>query len=107
MKHQLLFVVLFFSFFPVSFTRAQELDSTMWTTDGGVIASVRRGNIIYLGGSFGYVGPRNYQNGAVVNQADGKLTAQPFLDINSYVRVSAPDGKGGWYIGGDFTKVQG
>jgi hypothetical protein len=33
--------------------------------------------------------------------------AAPFARVNLEVRAAAPDGSGEWYIGGDFTLVQG
>jgi hypothetical protein len=104
------FLLLILSFFFISFfysAFAQDLDTTMWTTDGEVLAIARSGNTIYLGGTFRYVGPRNASNGAVLNQSDGKLAQTPPLKIDGMVLASAADGQGGWYIGGYFTQVQG
>jgi uncharacterized repeat protein (TIGR01451 family) len=88
-------------------SNGQALDSTMWVTDGTVFAIARDSNTIYLGGSFSNVYP-NTGGGAVVNLSDGKLSnPNRFPYINGFVRVVVPDGKGGWYIGGNFTMVQG
>ncbi len=85
----------------------QALDSTMWVTDGNVYAIARDSNTIYVGGSFSNVYP-NTGGGATVNLSDGKLSnPHRFPYINGFVRVVVPDGKGGWYIGGNFTLVQG
>ena len=37
--------------------RSQALDANRWLTDGDVNAIVPWGNTVYVGGSFGYVGP--------------------------------------------------
>jgi uncharacterized repeat protein (TIGR01451 family) len=86
---------------------AQSLDSTMWVTNGIVHAIARDSNTIYLAGSFDYV-YANTGGGATINLSDGKLSNPGrYPHINGIVRTSVPDGKGGWYIGGNFTRVQG
>ena len=96
-------ITFLFSLVPAS---AQEVDTTLWVTDQPVEAMVRSGNILYIGGSFTYVGPST-GNGVVLNAATGKLTQTPSLGVVGEIRASIPDGKGGWYIGGIFTVVQG
>ena len=59
--------------------------------------------IIYLGGFFTHVGP--YTGGFTLldkttGQNDGTLPR-----VHGRVRAIASDGAGGWYIGGEFTKV--
>jgi hypothetical protein len=89
------------------FSSAQSLDSTMWVTNGTVHAITRDSNTIYLAGSFDYV-HANTGGGATLNLSDGKLSNPVrYPHINGIVRTSVPDGKGGWYIGGNFTRVQG
>jgi hypothetical protein len=87
-------------------TQGQKLNNAMWETNGPVNAIVRNGNTIYLGGQFSYVGP-NTGSGAVLNTSNGKLDQTPLLKITGNVNTSIPDGKGGWFIGGSFTQVQG
>ncbi|MDO1451230.1 PQQ-binding-like beta-propeller repeat protein [Rhodocytophaga aerolata] len=86
--------------------QAQELDTNLWETDGQVNTIVRNGNTIYLGGAFSYVGP-NTGSGVVMNLSDGELDQTPSFKIIGNVNTSIPDGKGGWFIGGSFTQVQG
>lgn len=64
-------------------------------------------NRVLVGGSFDQVGlclghgaPLNLSNGAVATNFNPALS-----QINGTLSVSIPDGVGGWYIGGDFTKV--
>ncbi len=78
-------------------------DSNMWATDGEVYRTVTTGDRAYIGGNFSYVGqpvgcgmPVNLSNGASVTN---------FPKFNSTVRVVIDDGSGGWYVGGDFDKV--
>jgi hypothetical protein len=68
-KQLLCFSFLFFHF---SFMLAQERDTTMWVTNGAVHAISRNENIIYLGGSFSYVGPST-GSGVLLDEVDGKL----------------------------------
>src|SRR5262249_46460520 len=42
---------------PPGVAHAQSLDANRWVTDGEVDAIVPWGNTLYIGGSFGYVGP--------------------------------------------------
>ncbi|QHT66432.1 T9SS type A sorting domain-containing protein [Rhodocytophaga rosea] len=106
MKHKLLFSFLLLFCLPFSFLHGQDIDTTMWVTDNRVNAVVQEGNIIYLGGLFNYIGP-NTGGGAVVNIADGQLTNSQPLHIEGTVRTVISDGKGGWYIAGLFSKIQG
>ncbi len=105
---------------PVSI--AQEMDTTMWIANRQVTAIARYGNTLYLGGDFTHIGPPT-GSGATLNTTDGKPTPTPLLRVEGdysarigmdgphstilNVSASVPDGKGGWFIGGDFDRVQG
>ncbi|MBD0254517.1 MAG: hypothetical protein ICV83_02260, partial [Cytophagales bacterium] len=107
MKHSLLVFFLMLLACPGTFAQFQRADTAMWMTDEAVSAVARYGNTLYLGGDFTYVGP-NTGRGATFRTSDGKLTDTPLLGIKGrYVMTSASDGKGGWFIGGQFTQVQG
>lgn len=70
------------------------------------MAMVKEGNRIYIGGSFTRAGGRPF--GAILDPRSGDTLAdvsQP--RINGPVRCSVPDGEGGWYIGGEFTEING
>ncbi|CAA9271010.1 MAG: hypothetical protein AVDCRST_MAG56-3056 [uncultured Cytophagales bacterium] len=83
---------------------AQDFDSTMWVADNPVITVTRGGNTIYLGGQFSSIGPPT-GNGATLNAQNGTLPAVLPAKIVGTVRTSVPDGKGGWYVGGEITRV--
>jgi uncharacterized repeat protein (TIGR01451 family) len=106
MIKKVLFLLLFISSFYHLHAQKIEVDTTMWVTNGTVRAIAKTGNTIYLGGGFSYIGP-NTGGGAILDINEGKLQEKPFLRINGKVLISIPDGKGGWYIGGTFTEVQG
>ena len=76
-----------------------------WVTDGDVYAAASDGDTTYIGGYFNHVLP--YTGcGAPISEAACEL--QPtFPRVNRRVSAAAPDGSGGWYIGGDFTEVGG
>src|SRR5207302_11507226 len=74
-----------------------------WVTNGDVNSVVQAGSRIYLGGDFDEVGP-NTGSGVALDPATG---ARPgaFPRVNGPVYTAVPDGAGGWYIGGSFTRV--
>ena len=108
MKYVLLFSLLFV---PLLFVQpaayGQEVDSTAWETNGPVHAFARRGNTVYVGGQFSYMGPST-GTGATVGLAGGEAIFDHYPGIaGGAVETAIPDGKGGWFIGGTFTRVQG
>ena len=74
-----------------------------WVTNGTVYAVRQVGNRIYVGGSFTQAGP-NTGFGVGLDPSTG-VWAPEFPKINGTVLVAVPDGDGGFYIGGDFTRV--
>jgi trimeric autotransporter adhesin len=76
----------------------------LYVTDGTVSAIATSGNTVYVGGSFQHVGAPT--GGAVPIDAG---SAQPIWlpKVAGQVYAVAPDGSGGWYIGGSFTHVAG
>ncbi len=85
--------------------QAQELDTTLWVPNGEVKTILRVGNTIYLGGRFSVVGP---QTGSGVGIEYPSAAVVPgFPKVTGFVNCVAPDGEGGWYIGGAFTRVNG
>ena len=74
-----------------------------YVTDGDVKAIARKNNTLYIGGNFNYVGP-NIPFGVSVNVTTGGPDMS-FAAPNYIVETTVPDGAGGWYIGGYFTKV--
>jgi len=82
---------------------AQSIAPSFCVTNGQVSAQVLRGNTLYVGGSFSFVGPVTGA-GVPVDPASG-LAAAGFPRVNGTVLAAVPDGAGGWYIGGQFTTV--
>ncbi len=76
-----------------------------WVTNGYVNSIVTEGATTYIGGSFSYVGP-NTGYGVPFDMSDGNPMAV-YPKANKAVLAVASDGSGGWFIGGDFTVVEG
>ena len=76
-----------------------------WALNGGVYAAVLSGNTLYLGGGFQQVGP--VTGGGVPIAAGSGAPLAGFPKVTGYVYAIAPDGSGGWFIGGGFTAVGG
>ena len=75
-------------------TSGQAMDASLWVTDGDVTTIVPWGNTIYIGVTFGYVGPNTggwTETDGVFGQA---TTLLPRLDGDVTAMVS--DGGGGW-----------
>ena len=78
-------------------------DPKFWITDGPVNAIVATNGRVYIGGDFSYAGPRTGPV-ALFNQGSGGLLDSPAF-INGSVKSVVPDGSGGWFIGGAFTRI--
>ncbi|GIW08588.1 MAG: hypothetical protein KatS3mg060_3393 [Dehalococcoidia bacterium] len=79
--------------------------ATTWITDGPVYAVLRSGTTVYLGGDFTYVGPPTGSFVALDPTSGARDASWPAVNGTVFAVVS--DGSGGWFIGGDFTKVGG
>ena len=80
--------------------------SVTWEPAGPVSSVERQGNVLYLAGSFTYLGPPDARFGAVVSSLTGEAPLG-LPAINGEVRAVVGDGAGGWFIGGRFTAVNG
>lgn len=76
-----------------------------WVTNGSVYVICPAGNRVYIGGEFDHVGP--YTGGGVPLSANTGAPAAVFPKFNGTVNAVCPDGNGGWYAGGRFTKAGG
>jgi len=84
---------------------AQTVDTTLWVTDRSVFEIVRDGARVFIAGDFTYVGPPT--GGGVAIDANTGEARKPYARVSGTVYAVAPDGKGGWYLGGNFSSVQG
>jgi hypothetical protein len=67
---------------------------------------VENDNIAYLGGEFDYLAPSMKLNGALDGISGLPLPGFPNI-TGGQVQVAIPDDAGGWYIGGNFTEING
>jgi len=88
---------------PVVSARAQTVAPNFYITNGQVVTQVLRGNTLYIGGMFNFVGPVT-GSGVPVDVTTG-APASGFPRVNGTVMAAIPDGAGGWFIGGQFVAV--
>jgi len=84
---------------------AQFADPDQWGTDGEVLSIARSGNLLYAGGAFTYAGPPNGSCVALSLVGGTPLANWPRFD--GRVRAIVGDGRGGWFVGGLFSRVNG
>src|SRR5439155_13583424 len=84
---------------------AQSLNTNLHVTDGTVRAVAVAGGLVYVGGTFERVGPATGGGAPISLQDAGTIGTPP--PVAGTVNAVAPDGLGGWYIGGTFTSVGG
>lgn len=80
-----------------------QLFSNAWIVNGNINTILNYEKTTYIGGSFSYVGP-NTGYGAVVDPEKGVIVPA-FPKINGPVYAVISDRVGGWFVGGNFTKV--
>jgi trimeric autotransporter adhesin len=90
---------------PCTDAAASGLRKEFWDTNGPVNVAVVSGATLYVGGGFTHVGPVTGSAVQLDVSTGTVVTGFPELDGSVYTAVS--DGTGGWYIGGNFTKVGG
>jgi uncharacterized repeat protein (TIGR01451 family) len=86
---------------------SQELDTIQPLTDGPVMTIVRKGSTIYMGGAFSSLGGKVRKNSAVIDINNNTFDTQQFPETDQPIMHLVEDGRGGWFISGTFTFVQG
>ncbi|MBX2905597.1 MAG: hypothetical protein KF744_06130 [Taibaiella sp.] len=79
-------------------------DSAQYVTDGAVRVMVQRGNSLYMGGNFNYVG-RPTGSFIGVTPGNALVNQATWPKLNGIVYCAVPDGAGGWIVGGNFTRA--
>ena len=82
---------------------SQSAQQNMWVPNGEVYSVVEEDGIVYIGGTFTQVAP--YTGGFVL--VDSSTAARDTLlpRIHGSVYSMVPDGSGGWFVGGVFSKI--
>src|SRR5688500_8772388 len=78
-------------------------DPDWWVTNGRVTDILTVGDRVYIAGGFDYVGPSTGYGVAVDSASGERSSSWPVID--GPIDASVPDGNGGWYIAGRFTRV--
>ncbi len=84
---------------------AQEILPNTWVPNGPVHATMRQGDIMYVGGEFSQVAIP-MANGVVINTSTGlpRINDEKFTGI---VNHAVSDGQGGYFLTGNFAPVSG
>lgn len=77
-------------------------DST-YTPNGQVYSVARKGDTVYMGGQFDYLARVTGKGAMFQLPRDANVTGMP--RVNGSIDFVVPDGSGGWYLAGDFTKI--
>lgn len=86
-----------------SASRAQTVRDDFYITNGQVNTQLILGTKLYVGGSFSSVGA--VTGSGVPVDAETGVAVAGFPRIDGQITVAIPDGAGGWFLGGAFTKV--
>jgi len=79
-------------------------DSLQLVTDGIVFCSESKGDTMYIGGAFKYIGKYTGGIGRISDNGDLNIGSN-WPRVHGRVYTVVPDGKGGYYIGGRFSKI--
>jgi hypothetical protein len=99
-----LFLIWVLTFAKATFAQNYSQDTRFWQAYGNVsdIVIDSTNHFAYIGGSFPYVGPPT-PYGAILDSNNAVI--ENVSNPNYNVNCAISDGLGGWYIGGDFTKI--
>lgn len=78
-------------------------DSSFWGTNGRVVDIVSNGTKAWISGGFDYVGPTTGR-AVTVDSTSGAIVPSSNI-VDGTVNASAPDGSGGYYLAGEFSRV--
>lgn len=95
------FPVIFACFFSAALL-GQQIDTAHWITNGPVYALAQHNGKLYMGGDFTQVSPRT---GGFVPTDSATGSVQSWPQVNGAVYTIAPDDSGGFFVGGDFSRV--
>ncbi len=88
------------------FVATNTLRKDFWDVAGTINAVLATHNTVYVGGDFSYVAPKGRKVASVDVFTGETLSDFPPV-LGSAINAITEDGNGGWFIGGNFTKVGG
>src|SRR5262245_40040275 len=105
------FALLALVFGLTSGAHAQPVRQDLFITDKPVNAMAVSGDVLYLGGEFHFVGARFTGPLSPIDAITGQVQ-QPIPQVKygtsfGNIFAVAPDGAGGWYVGGGFLEIGG
>lgn len=71
-----------------------------------ILALAQSGSMLYMGGAFNFIGSPRRGLARLQSSGAGAATSDAY-EVVGTVKAIAPDGAGGWYIGGGFSSVKG
>lgn len=83
--------------------------SLPWLFNGAVHAAARLGDTLYVGGAFSAVAPSANALPPLwaISETTGAVASPAFPSFDGDVAAVEPDGAGGFFVGGGFTRVAG
>lgn len=97
------FILSALALLPSEHTSAQNIAPMNWIVNGAISEITTDSTYTYVGGIFTYVGPSTGR-GVKLTTTTAAWDIN-FPKVNGRVNTAVPDGSGGWFIGGEFTKV--
>ena len=85
------------------FAQSEDHRTENWISNSGIGRLEHSNGYTLLSGSFTQVGP--YTGSAVLTNAATGAVDATMPKVNGDVYVTAPDGSGGWYVGGYFDAI--
>ena len=82
------------------------LRKDFWDADGTVNSVAAANGVVYVGGSFSYVAPKGRKVAALDAYTGQTLPDFPKI-FGASIRAILDDGRGGWFLGGEFNQVGG
>jgi hypothetical protein len=88
---------------PALLQPANEPRKDFFVPNGGIFTLLQTNGVLFVGGGFDYIGP-HLGSGVIVDLASG-FPEFPTPEVFGSIRAVLADGRGGWFIGGDFASV--
>jgi len=91
---------------PLQALPSEQIDSALWVTDAPINALGYAEGTLYAGGPFGWVGPPTGAFSTLDPIAGARDEVSVLPRVSGIVYAVEPDGQGGWFVAGDFSRVE-